>query len=145
MGYRAWTRLCSRTMPNRLDRVDMTRTKDSSMKRRLLLFVVAIGGIALAGRAAAVEPAEDAYFREGELSGSLKSDAPLALYDTDPNSLVNRLFAAFYIRDSNIPTKRGGTPIRRIEGGRRHRFSGVAWKRVLVVARDVPAPIVAAG
>ncbi len=87
------------------------------MKRRLLLFVVAIGGIALAGRAAAVEPAEDAYFREGELSGSLKSDAPLALYDTDPNSLVNRLFAAFYIRDSNIPTKRGGTPIRRIEGG----------------------------
>ena len=45
------------------------------MKRRLLLFVVAIGGIALAGRAAAVEPAEDAYFREGELSGSLKRRA----------------------------------------------------------------------
>ena len=65
------------------------------------------------------EPAgrDPAYYHDGELAGSLKSDAPLAIYDADPQSLANRLFAAFYIRTSEIPTKRGGTPVRRIEGG----------------------------
>src|SRR5215470_4409784 len=69
--------------------------------------------------AQAVDPAarEGSYFLEGELAGSLKSDRPLPLYDTDPQSLANRLFAAFYIRTSEIPSKHGGPPVRRIEGG----------------------------
>lgn len=60
---------------------------------------------------------DPAYYHDGGLAGSLKSDAPLALYDADPQSLPNRLFAAFYIRKSNIPTKRGGPNVPRIEGG----------------------------
>lgn len=69
--------------------------------------------------AQAADPAarDASYFLEGELAGSLKSDRPLPLYDADPQSLANRLFAAFYIRKSEIPGKRGGTPIHRIEGG----------------------------
>jgi hypothetical protein len=63
------------------------------------------------------ERLDSVYYRDGELGGSLKSDAPLPLYDADPQSLANRLFAAFYIRTSDIPTKRGGQPVRRIEGG----------------------------
>src|SRR5262245_43072002 len=62
--------------------------------------------------------AQDAsYFLDGELAGSLKSDRPLPLYDADPQSFVNRLFAAFYIRTSEMPSKHGGPPVRRIEGG----------------------------
>lgn len=60
---------------------------------------------------------DPAYHHQGELAGSLKSDTPLPIYDADPQSLPNRLFAAFYIRTSDIPAKRGGTPVRRIEGG----------------------------
>ena len=60
---------------------------------------------------------DPAYHHSGELAGSLVSSEPLALYDDDPLALVNRLFAAFYIRESHIPTKRGGEPIDRIEGG----------------------------
>src|SRR5436190_10030724 len=69
--------------------------------------------------AQATDPAaRDArYFLEGELAGSLKSDRPLPLYDADPQSLANRLFAAFYLRTSAIPRTRGGTTLRRIEGG----------------------------
>jgi hypothetical protein len=68
-------------------------------------------------RAEELDGRDPAYFHDGELAGSLKSDAPLPLYDADSNSLANRLHAAFYIRMSEIPTKRGGKPIRRIEGG----------------------------
>ncbi len=68
-------------------------------------------------RAAEADDVDPAYHQTGELAGSLISDAPLPLYDSDPQSLANRLFAAFYIRASDIPTKRGGTPIHRIEGG----------------------------
>jgi len=86
---------------------------------------IVIGCLALAlfaqmqhgSSAAETHDRDPAYYYEGELAGSLKSDAPLAIYDQDPQSLVNRLFAAFYIRESNIPTKRGGAPVRRIEGG----------------------------
>lgn len=56
-------------------------------------------------------------YLEGELAGSLKADGPLPIYDADPQSLRNRLFAALYIRVSEIPAKRGATPVRRIEGG----------------------------
>ena len=69
--------------------------------------------------AQAADPAarDASYFREGDLAGSLKSDRPLPLYDADPKSPANRLFAAFYIRTSEVPSKRGGTPVHRIEGG----------------------------
>lgn len=73
--------------------------------------------VAACARAAESDHPDPAYYHQGELAGSLKSDAPLALYDADPRSLANRLFAAFYLRTSDIPTKRGGTPVRRIEGG----------------------------
>jgi outer membrane protein assembly factor BamB len=46
---------------------------------------------------------EDWYYREGLLRGSLKSDKPLPLYDSNPEHLWNRLFAVFYIRPSELP------------------------------------------
>lgn len=69
-------------------------------------------GMALSGTRAAGP--DEAYYREGPLAGSLKSDRPLPLYDKDPEHLWNRLFAAFYIRPGENPTS--GQP-RRIEGG----------------------------
>src|SRR5690348_16743699 len=47
----------------------------------------------------------DWYYTEGPLRGSLKSDHPLPLYDTDPNHLWNRLFAVFYIRPSELSSR----------------------------------------
>ncbi len=84
--------------------------------RLTLLGIGLCCGAALA-RAADRDTQDSAYFHEGELAGSLKSDHPLCVYDSDSGSLVNRLFAAFYIRASEIPSKRGGIPVRRIEGG----------------------------
>src|SRR5436853_5421216 len=60
---------------------------------------------------------DPAYYHEGELRGSLRSAEPLPLYDADPQHLWNRMFAAIAIRQSNLPSKRGGAPIARIEGG----------------------------
>ncbi|MEK7677559.1 MAG: hypothetical protein AAB676_17155 [Verrucomicrobiota bacterium] len=48
---------------------------------------------------------EDSYHREGPLRGSLKSEDPLPLYDPQPDHLWNRLFAAFYIRPSTLPSR----------------------------------------
>jgi hypothetical protein len=56
-------------------------------------------------RALAAAGPQDWYYREGPLRGSLKSDRPLSLYDSDPQHLWNRLFAAFYIRPSEIPSR----------------------------------------
>src|ERR1700722_6725787 len=67
--------------------------------------------------AAELDSEDPAYYHDGELAGSFKSNQPLPLYDVDPAHLANRLFAAFFIRESNIPTKRGGRPVKRIEGG----------------------------
>jgi hypothetical protein len=83
----------------------------------ILMVFVGICCIAAGVRAAEPDRSDPAYYHQGELAGSLKSDAPLPLYNADPRSLANRLFAAFYIRTSAIPTKRGGTPVHRIEGG----------------------------
>jgi len=47
----------------------------------------------------------DWYYREGPLRGSLKSDNPLPLYAADPAHLWNRLFAVFYIRPSELPSR----------------------------------------
>ncbi len=57
---------------------------------------------------------EDWYYHEGRLAGSLKSDKPLPIYDSDPNHLWNRLFAALYIRPGEEPAP---GQQRRIEGG----------------------------
>lgn len=54
---------------------------------------------------AAGPPPPDWYYREGPLRGSLKSDQPLPLYDSNPEHLWNRLFAAFYIRPSELPSR----------------------------------------
>ncbi len=45
------------------------------------------------------------YYQEGPLRGSLRSDRPLPLYDADPEHLWNRLFAVFYIRPSELPSR----------------------------------------
>jgi hypothetical protein len=60
---------------------------------------------------------DPAYHLGGELDGSLKSAQPLAIYDAHPEHLWNRLFAAFYTRTSNLPSRPGGKPVKRIEGG----------------------------
>jgi hypothetical protein len=81
--------------------------------------------IAVAGLSQAAD--SDWYHREGELSGSLKSAEPLPIYDADPQHLWNRLFAVFYIRESNLPEVPGGQPVKRIEGGDYIDF--LAWDR----------------
>ncbi|MHB8864891.1 MAG: hypothetical protein ACYC6N_20990 [Pirellulaceae bacterium] len=60
-------------------------------------------GFAFAPCSAAETP--DWYYHEGPLRGSLKSDSSLPLYDSDPAHLWNRLFAAFYIRPSDLPSR----------------------------------------
>ncbi len=57
------------------------------------------------GRTCSAAGPEDWYYRDGLLRGSLKSDAPLPLYDANPEHLWNRLFAAFYIRPSELPSR----------------------------------------
>ena len=93
--------------------------------------------------------AEDWYYREGLLRGSLKSDKPLLLYDSNREHLWNRLFAAFYIRPSELPSRpeypndstkldewdrklrkgelRLGPVVKRIEGG--DAFAFPAWQK----------------
>ncbi len=66
--------------------------------------------------ACAAEP-DSFYFHDGPRAGSLKSNAPLPLYDSDRQHLWNRLFAAFYIRESNLPDSPDDRPVRRFEGG----------------------------
>ena len=75
--------------------------------------------------AAELDELDPAYYHTGELAGSLRSAAPLPLYDADPQHLWNRLFAAIAIRHSNLPSKRGGAPVARIEGGDKIEF--LAW------------------
>jgi hypothetical protein len=54
-----------------------------------------------ATQAAAAEP--DGYYHGGALAGSLRSTGPLALYHSDPDHLWNLLFAALYVRPSELP------------------------------------------
>lgn len=46
------------------------------------------------------------------------------MFDADPQHLWNRLYAAVTIRPSLNPSKRGGVPVARIEGGDRIEFLG---------------------
>jgi hypothetical protein len=70
-------------------------------------------------RAAEFEELDPAYYHAGELAGSLRTTEPLPLFDPDPHQLWNRIFAAATIRSSRLPSRRGGPPIARIEGGDR--------------------------
>ncbi len=70
-----------------------------SISAMCLVFVGVIGSTC-----SAAGP-EDWYYREGPLRGSLKSDKPLPLYDSNPEHLWNRLFAVFYIRPSELPSR----------------------------------------
>src|SRR3990172_11401148 len=61
--------------------------------------------VSFLGMACLAAETPDWYYREGPLRGSLKSDSPLPLYDSEPEHLWNRLFAAFYIRPSELPSR----------------------------------------
>ena len=81
------------------------------------LALAALAGAAfVAGRGALTD--EAAYYHtEGDLRGSLRSEAALPLYDPDPAHRWNRLFAALYTRRSELPSVQGGPAVKRIEGG----------------------------
>lgn len=67
-----------------------------------------------------------AYFhQEGPLAGTLKSDAPLPVYDSDPKHLWNRLFSVFYIRPRALPVTDEHSALTRFEGGDAIEF--LAW------------------
>lgn len=67
------------------------------------------------------------YHRDGPVAGTLKSEAPLPVYDSDPQHLWNRLFSAFYIRPRQFPAA-GKQPARvQYEGGDVIEF--LAWGR----------------
>lgn len=67
------------------------------------------------------------YHHDGPLAGTLKSDAPLPIYDADPQHLWNRLFAACYIRPRVIAASDGKPEMIRYEGGDVIEF--LAWGR----------------
>jgi len=111
--------------------------------------------MAFAGIAFGVEPERagsdapaDWYYHDGALAGSLRSNQPLPLYDRDHGHLWNRLFAALYIRSSELASRSPDSPemtlyerdlkmrngkvppgpvVRRIEGGDVMEFP--AWPR----------------
>lgn len=64
---------------------------------------------------------------DGPLAGTLKSDAPLPLYDPDPQHLWNRIYAAFYIRPRVLPATEKQPEMIRYEGGDVIEF--LAWGR----------------
>ncbi len=57
------------------------------------------------------------FHADGPLAGTLKSDRPLPLYDTDREHLWNRMFSAFYIRPRALPARDGQPAMTRFEGG----------------------------
>src|SRR4051794_18254354 len=72
--------------------------------------------------AAEIEEQDPAYYHSGELAGSLRTTEPLPLFDSDPQHLWNRIFAAVTIRPSLLPSRRDGPSVARIEGGDRIEF-----------------------
>lgn len=117
--------------------------------RSFSTFAVSAILVSFIGVACSAAGPEDWYHREGPLRGSLKSDKPLPLYDSNPEHLWNRLFAAFYIRPSELPSRpkypddstqldswdrklrsgelRPGPVVKRIEGG--DVLSFLAWQK----------------
>ncbi|GEM_PF-1579324 len=56
----------------------------------------------------AAAAAQGWYYTEGPLRGSLKTTDPLPLYAPEAHHLWNRLFAVFYIRPSELPSRPDG-------------------------------------
>ena len=67
------------------------------------------------------------YHHSGSLAGSLKSDAPLPLFDADAMHLWNRMYSAFYIRPRQMPKNESQSAFVRYEGGDVIEF--LAWGR----------------
>jgi hypothetical protein len=81
----------------------------------MLIPAVVAGVLILASGADPKDRADkDWYYHEGPLTGSLRSNKPLPVYDKDPDHLWNRLFAALYVRPGEAPP---AGQARRIEGG----------------------------
>lgn len=72
---------------------------------RCLTFALSLAGCGIFFAPCPLATAQDWYYRDGPLRGSLRSDAALPLYDPQPEHLWNRLFAAFYIRPSELPSR----------------------------------------
>lgn len=85
----------------------------------ILRFVLPLASVAVALVAVQASAADlsSYYHQDGPLSGALKSDAPLPIYDADPDHLWNRLFAAFYIRPRVLPATDTHPELTRYEGG----------------------------
>jgi hypothetical protein len=115
------------------------------MSRRLSTTLAATLALSLFG--VALWAASDSYpflHHEGELYGSLKSAGPLPIYDKDPNHVWNRLYAALYVRESNLPSHPGGSPVKRYEGGDGIDFlawsGSTYWSEPATIAR-IEAPL----
>jgi len=87
------------------------------MHARLLHLSVAvlIGNLAIS--LVSANDLSEYFHQAGPLAGTLKSDAPLPIYDADPGHLWNRMFAAFYIRPRLLPAEDGQPEMVRYEGG----------------------------
>jgi len=72
---------------------------------RLPLIALSLVWASIASWPSPAALAQEWYHREGLLRGSLTSDAPPPLYDSQPGHRWNRLFAAFYIRSSALPSR----------------------------------------
>ena len=60
------------------------------------------------GKTDTEKEADQFYYHDGPLAGSLKRDWPPPIFDADIGHLWNRLFAAFFIRRSALPEEPGG-------------------------------------
>jgi hypothetical protein len=62
---------------------------------RIAVCVMLLAPLPLA--AAELAEQDPAYYHTGELAGSLRANAPLPLFDADPQHLWNRIFEGDYI------------------------------------------------
>ncbi len=83
---------------------------------RCVAGLVVLCGILVSGLSSA-DGLSHYFFQDGPLRATLKSDAPLPLYDADPAHLWNRMFAAFYIRPRVLPATTEQPETIRYEGG----------------------------
>lgn len=81
---------------------------------RIVIAVLLLGTVS--GRSSGADLA-DYFHHDGPLKGTLKSDAPLPIYDGDPQHMWNRIFAALYIRPRELPAADGMPAMVRYEGG----------------------------
>ena len=80
------------------------------------------------------------FHHKGPLAGTLKSDAPLPIYDADPQHLWNRMYAAFYIRPRMLPATEDLPTMVRYEGGDVIEFLAMALSSPVSASRHVATP-----